>query len=89
MKTFQISNHNYIKTTLITGASSGLGKATAVLFAKNGWKVIATMRSPENENELTGISNIDLIKLDVTQSQDIDALVNQGILCDMAYLGQP
>ena len=40
------------KTIFITGASSGLGKASALLFAKNGWNVIATMRKPENEKEL-------------------------------------
>ncbi len=37
-------------TVFITGASSGLGKATARLFQQNGWNVIAAMRSPENEN---------------------------------------
>ena len=36
------------KTVLITGASSGFGKDTALLFKKKGWNVAATMRSPEN-----------------------------------------
>jgi NAD(P)-dependent dehydrogenase (short-subunit alcohol dehydrogenase family) len=35
------------KSVLITGASSGFGRDTALLFKKKGWNVAATMRSPE------------------------------------------
>ena len=41
------------KTILITGASSGIGKATAKLFQQKGWNIIATMRTPEKETEKT------------------------------------
>ena len=34
------------KTILITGTSSGLGRATALRFQRESWNVIATMRSP-------------------------------------------
>ena len=47
-----------MKTIFITGASTGLGKATAKLFASNGWKVIATMRNAENDKALHVINNI-------------------------------
>src|SRR5258708_5586575 len=40
------------KTALITGTSSGFGKATARLFVNNGWNVVATMRRPEAEKDL-------------------------------------
>jgi NAD(P)-dependent dehydrogenase (short-subunit alcohol dehydrogenase family) len=37
-----------MKTALITGSSSGFGKATAQLFLNNGWNVVATMRQPQD-----------------------------------------
>ncbi|HCA82260.1 MAG TPA: NAD(P)-dependent oxidoreductase [Flavobacteriales bacterium] len=36
-----------MKTILITGATSGFGKAIATLFASNGWKIIITGRREE------------------------------------------
>ena len=65
------------KTIFITGASSGLGKATAILFAERGWKVIATMRKPEAEKELTQINNIDIMPLDVTHVSQIEKTVKK------------
>lgn len=35
------------KTVLISGASSGIGYATAVHFQRKGWNVAASMRSPQ------------------------------------------
>lgn len=66
-------------TILITGASSGIGKATAHLFHANGWNVIATMRSPENETELTALDNTLVTRLDVTDADSISAAVEAGI----------
>ncbi len=60
-----------MKTIFITGASSGLGKATAKLFSGAGWRVIATMRQPEKEKELIAIPGITLLALDITDKQQI------------------
>ncbi len=60
-----------MKTIFITGASSGLGKATAKLFHNQGWNVIATMRNPEKETELSGLKNVTLLPLDVTNYDQI------------------
>ncbi len=63
------------KTIFITGASSGLGKATAKLFQQKGWTVIATMRNPEKETELSQLENITLLPLDVTNLSQITTTV--------------
>lgn len=52
--------------------SSGIGKATAKLFAQKGWTVIATMRSPEKEIELTEYNNSVIYPLDVTNQAQIN-----------------
>ena len=67
------------KTIFITGSSSGLGRATAKLFASKGWKVIATMRSPEKETELDKIAGIVLLPLDVTDSYQIKNAVDKAL----------
>jgi len=59
------------KSIFITGSSSGLGRATAKLFASKGWKVIATMRNPEKETELNNISGVTLMALDITNPKQI------------------
>lgn len=66
-------------TILITGASSGIGKETAKLFQAKGWNVIATMRNPENETELTALSNVLVAKLDVLDINSIEKAVNDGL----------
>ena len=67
------------KTILITGASSGIGKATAIHFQQQGWNVIATMRSPEKETELNELENVQLEKLDVLDLASIETAINNGI----------
>ncbi|MDB5087646.1 MAG: family oxidoreductase [Mucilaginibacter sp.] len=67
------------KTVLITGASSGFGKVAAKIFHTNDWNVIATMRSPEKETELSTLSNVIISKLDVTDKLSIQNAVKEGI----------
>lgn len=65
------------KTVLITGSSSGFGKATVEHFLQNGWNVVATMRSPK---EIFG-SNEQLLvaQMDVTNPQSITQAIEVGI----------
>jgi NAD(P)-dependent dehydrogenase (short-subunit alcohol dehydrogenase family) len=59
------------QTILITGTSSGIGKAAATYFLKEGWNVVATMRQPEKKQELTQLNNILVTKLDVQQPETL------------------
>jgi NADP-dependent 3-hydroxy acid dehydrogenase YdfG len=52
-------------TIVITGASSGIGKATARLFVDKGWSVVATMRNPAAEKDLKESARLKLVALDV------------------------
>ncbi len=65
-------------TILITGASSGFGKEAALLFQKQGWNVIATMRAPEKEQELTQFENVWVTHLDVQDVESITTAVEAG-----------
>ncbi len=67
------------KTALITGCSSGFGKLAARTFHDKGWNVIATMRSPERETELTELDDVLVTRLDVTDTESIDRAVAEGV----------
>lgn len=66
------------KTVFITGTSSGIGKATVHEFAKNGWNVLATQRTPENEIDFKQYPNVQLYTLDVTNLVSIQSALNQA-----------
>lgn len=68
-----------MKTILITGASSGIGKETAILFAEKGWKVAATMRNRENLSMFADSKNIKTYLLDVKDKASVTACTGQVI----------
>lgn len=68
-----------MKTIFITGASSGLGKETAKLFQRKGWRVIATMRNPEKEQELNLLNNVHLLAMDVTDSVQVKQAFKEAV----------
>jgi len=61
---------------VVTGASSGIGAATAKLLSENGFKVIAAARRIDRLNELAN-ENIKAIKLDVTDQASVDNFVKE------------
>ena len=59
----------------VTGASSGIGAATALLLAKNGFHVIAAARRMDRLETLANAdSNIEIVELDVTNQVQVDSL---------------
>jgi NADP-dependent 3-hydroxy acid dehydrogenase YdfG len=68
-----------MKTIFITGASTGIGKAAAILFQKKGWNVAATMRNPAAANDLKDTGNIKCYQLDVTDSSSIAKSIKSAI----------
>ena len=71
-----------MSSVLITGASSGIGCATAVALATRGWRVVATMRALEKSGTLehsldaAGVRNqVEIERLDVTDPSSIQAAV--------------
>jgi NAD(P)-dependent dehydrogenase (short-subunit alcohol dehydrogenase family) len=67
------------KTIVITGASSGIGKATAKRFAQEGWNVIAGMRKPARDTELSALEHVLVVQLDVQDPDTIASAIKAGI----------
>lgn len=62
---------------VVTGASSGIGAATTVLLANNGFHVIAVARRSERLQELKKVHNdIEIITVDVTSDSDVENLAS-------------
>ncbi|MFB6143467.1 MAG: SDR family oxidoreductase [Halorientalis sp.] len=62
------------KTVLITGSSSGIGRATAEQFLAEGWTVYATARDTDDVADLAE-AGAKTQTLDVTEAEDVDAAV--------------
>lgn len=63
-------------TALITGCSQGgIGDALAREFANRGHHVFAAVRNPSKAEHFSSMDDIDVVTLDVTSSDSIDALV--------------
>ncbi|SFF91863.1 short chain dehydrogenase [Halopelagius inordinatus] len=64
------------KTVLITGCSSGIGRATARAFLEEDWRVYATARNPADIQTL-GDDGCEIATLDVTEQDDVDRVVDR------------
>ncbi len=70
------------RTVLVTGSSSGFGRATAERFASRGWRVFASMRDPARGEPLRQRAaakgwRLDTPPLDVTRDDSVEAAVGE------------
>jgi NAD(P)-dependent dehydrogenase (short-subunit alcohol dehydrogenase family) len=68
-----------MRTVLVTGASTGIGRTTALRLDGSGWKVFAGVRKPEDAESLRGEASDRLVPvfLDVTEPEQIAAAAEQ------------
>lgn len=71
----KLNENGKIRIALVTGASSGIGQATAERLAKAGYKVYGTSR----RGAQTGNCSFEMLKLDVTNDDSVTAAVNEVI----------
>jgi NAD(P)-dependent dehydrogenase (short-subunit alcohol dehydrogenase family) len=64
-----------VKSILVTGASTGIGRNLAETLARNGHHVYAGARKEKDLIALNAIENITAVKLDVTKQEEVDAVV--------------
>ena len=72
------------KVALVTGASSGIGRATALAFAREGAKVIAADVDVEGGEETVRMlkgngSDAMFVKTDVTKASEVEAMINRTV----------
>ena len=73
------------KTTLLTAAGQGIGRATALAFAAEGAKVIATDINETTLSTLTDVSGIETIRLDVTDADAVTNFMNELDTIDVLF----
>jgi NADP-dependent 3-hydroxy acid dehydrogenase YdfG len=62
------------RRVVVTGASSGIGAATARLFSEHGWAVVAVARREDRLRALAAETGVDFLVADLTKQADVDAL---------------
>ena len=78
------------KKIWITGASSGIGKAVAEKFAKEGWQVAISARTRDKLDKIAQHPNIFSFPLDVTIKKDCERvfqdIINKFKTIDLCIL---
>jgi len=77
-------NLNKLKLAFITGATKGIGRSTAITFAKAGWDLILLSRNMDlleklKSELLTTKSKISLVRCDLSNTLEIETCVKEAI----------
>jgi len=65
------------RTALVTGASSGIGRATAAALAARGFRVLGTSRTPESLAPGRRAAGVEYVALDLASADSIEALAGR------------
>lgn len=72
------------KVVLITGVSSGIGRATAIKFATQGCRVFGTVRNPEKAQTIPGVTLVEMdIRDQASVQRGIDSIIGQAVRIDV------
>lgn len=81
---YQLKYNKMAKTVIITGGTTGIGKATALHFAKNGYNVVITSRHAKKESEIVfefsqkGFE-VTFFVLDVTKEEQVESIISRTV----------
>ena len=75
------------KTALVTAAGQGIGRATAIAYAREGARVIATDLDPAKLDGLTAEGVAETAKLDVRSTPEVEALARASGAVDVLFNG--
>jgi len=67
------------RSILITGCSSGIGYASAVVLKQRGWRVLATARKPEDLARLQDAEGLEALPLELTDPASVAALADTAL----------
>ena len=72
------------KAVLVTGGGSGIGRATAIAFAREGARVVIGNRNAEKGEETVGLirdagGTASFLRTDVTQAEEVEALIKHTV----------
>ena len=73
------------KIAILTAAAQGIGRATAIEFAKEGARVIATDVNEDKLSELNEVPGIETRRLDVTDKDAIERLADDFVRIDILF----
>ena len=69
-----------MKSVVITGSSSGIGRACALMLDRNGFRVFAGVRKEADGDALRAVASESLtpVHIDVTDAASIQAMADRG-----------
>ena len=65
------------RTALVTGASSGIGRATAIALVARGYRVLGTSRDPGSVPAERRVAGVEFLPLDLASDDSVDALAGR------------